>query len=266
MSNLKPVYSLKRYGKFIFPLCLLSFLLILASHQINANFSNIFNGLGLGVKFFSKMFPPDWSVLEELLKPALDTILMAFLGTVMGTFLSIPFAVAAASNISPFWLRNLTRFLISLERALPEIIILLFLVAAVGLGVIPGVISLSIGAIGMLGKFLADAIEEIDSTSLDSIRSVGATRAQIIYYGVIPQIVPKIISYSLFRFELNVRLSVVIGAVGAGGIGYYLNYYFGLNEYRKALTALLFTTFLVVLSERISFYLRNQINEGDQLK
>jgi len=241
-------------------------LFLITSHQIHANFSHIFSGLGIGLEFIVKMFPPDFSISLELLKPSLDSLLMAFLGTIFGTILSIPFAIAAASNISPPWLRNFTRFLISLERALPEIIILLILVAAVGLGVIPGVISLSLGAIGMMGKFLADAIEEIDATSLDSLRSVGATRAQIIYFGVIPEIVPKIISYSLFRFEYNIRLSVIIGAVGAGGIGYYLTYYFGLNEYGKALTALLFTILLVLITERFASFLRNRIKLEDLLQ
>jgi len=259
-------FKMGRYKKLFIPFLVLGGLVIFCSYWINARFSNIFSGISIGMKFFLGMFPPDFSVVSELLEPVVETVFMAFLGTIFGTILSIPFAVAAASNISPSWLRNLIRFLISVERAIPEVIILLFLVSATGLGLMPGVIALSIGAIGMIGKFLSDSIEEIDPISLDSLRSVGASRIQVIYYGVIPEVVPKIISYALFRFEYNVRLSVIMGAVGAGGIGYYIAYYFGLNYYGKALTALLLTTLLILLSERLSSFLRNRIKLEDLLQ
>ena len=224
-----------------------------------ANIRGLNSGLINGFAFLGHMFPPDWSAFPELVKPAVDTIIIAVLGTFFGTLISLVFGLAAASNVAPRWLRNLTRGVIRIERALPEIIILLFLVAAFGLGPFGGVISLTIGCIGMLGKLFADAIEEIDPVSIEAIEALGASKIQVIWYGVLQPVIPSIISFALFRFELNIRLSVVLGAVGAGGIGLELYRAFSLLDYNRGLSALIITLALVFITERLSEFLRNKV-------
>jgi phosphonate transport system permease protein len=120
------------------------------------------------------------------------------------------FGLAGAGNIASPWVRNLSRFLLTIERALPEIIILLLLVSALGLGPFAGVVALSLGCIGMLGRLFADAIEEINPRILESIESVGANKLQLILFGVIPEVLPSLIANIIFRFEVNIRLSVLL--------------------------------------------------------
>ncbi|HEY4325561.1 MAG TPA: phosphonate ABC transporter, permease protein PhnE [Mucilaginibacter sp.] len=259
-------YSFKRYRKLLLPLILLLAVTEGAAIVCGATFEKLLQGLSKGLSFLLYMFPPDWSAFAEMLQPAVESILIAFLGTVFGAILSIIFALFAASNLSNKYVRSIVRFLIGFERSIPEIVILLLLIAAFGLGAMAGIIALSIGCIGMIGKLLGDTIEEIDVIMMESMESVGANKLQIIAFGVMPQIMPSLISYVLFRFEINIRLSVILGAVGAGGIGYELEYAFGLLEYHRALTAILIIMIMVFGTERLSLMLRNKIKTEGVLK
>jgi phosphonate transport system permease protein len=259
-------YSLKRYLKYVIPFTVLLAVTRGASVVCAASLIELKNGIVNGIIFFGHMFPPDWSAFPEMVQPAFQSILIAFLGTVFGTILSIIFALLAASNLSYSWVRNITRFLIGLERSVPEIVILLLLIAAFGLGAMPGIIVLALGCVGMLGKLLADVIEEIDHTMLESMESVGATKLQVIWFCVLPQILPNLISYTLFRFEINIRLSVILGAVGAGGIGYELDYSFGMLEYPRACTAMIVIIIMIFGTEYLSQMLRKQFNVEGALK
>jgi phosphonate transport system permease protein len=256
-------YSLKRYRKFILPLIVLAVVAEGAAIVCGATFDKLFTGLTKGFSFLGFMFPPDWSAFSEMIVPALQSILIAFLGTIFGSILSVFFAMLAASNISYNWVRNIVRLLIGFERSIPEIVILLLFIAAYGLGPMAGIVALSLGCIGMIGKLLADTIEELDTTMIESIESVGANKLQIINFGVLPQVMPSLISYTLFRFEINIRLSVLLGAVGAGGIGYELDYSFNMLEYHRALTAVIVIMVMVFGTERLSSWLRkNIVTEG----
>ena len=216
--------------------------------------------------FLSNFYPPAVEEFPRMLYPLLETIMIALLATFLGALFSFLFAVAASANLSPPWLRHLSRFIIATERALPEIIVLLLLIAALGLGPFPGVIALSIGCLGMLGRLFADAIEEVDQRTIESIQSVGANRWQLIKFVIIPEAIPSIIANTLFRFEINIRASVLLGAVGAGGIGYEISSSFMLLEYEKASMAIILVLILIFLSERVSDYLRKKIMEGGLLK
>jgi len=239
----------------------------LASNLVGFNLRDLIEGFPKGMEVVSFMFPPDWTSFGDMLMPALQTIVMAFLGTIIGSVISLFFGLAAASNIAPKWIRNTSRFLIAVERALPETIIILILVAGLGLGPFPGIMALALGCVGMLGKLFADAIEEIDDRVLESISSTGASRFQVIRYGVLPQIFPSLIANTIFRFEINIRLSVILGAVGAGGIGFELYHAIGLLEYQRALVALLCILALVFCTERLSIFLRKRLlNESEIMK
>lgn len=259
-------YSFQRYKKFILPFFILAAMVWGTATACGVDFRIFVDGITKGLGFLTYMFPPDWSAFPEMVLPAFQSMVLALLGTLFGTFFSLFFGLAAASNISYRWLRSTSRFLIGAERSLPEIIILLILIAALGLGPFPGVIALSLGCIGMLGKLFADAIEEIDAVTLESIEAVGANKLQVIAFGVIPQLVPTVIANAIFRFEINIRLSVVLGAVGAGGIGYELYHSFAVLEYQRACAALIVILTMVFVTERISDYLRKRIKKEEILK
>jgi len=259
--------SFKRYRVPLLIFIALSFVVYLSSKVVGFNIPDLIKGIPKGLEVISFMFPPDWSAFKDMIIPAVQTIVMAFLGTVIGAFLSIFFGLAAAANIAPRWIRDTSRFLIATERALPETIIILILVAGLGLGPFPGIMALSIGCIGMLGKLFGDTIEEIDKKVLDSILSTGASRFQVIRFGVLPQILPSIIANTIFRFEINIRLSVILGAVGAGGIGFELYHAIGLLEYQRATVALICILALVFFTERLSIFLRKRIlDENEMMK
>ncbi|PTQ92648.1 phosphonate transport system permease protein [Mucilaginibacter yixingensis] len=252
-------FSPKRYGKLVLPALVLFGLIELSAWVCGASFGKLIKGFFDGIDFMSHMFPPDWSAFPDMLEPALQSIVTAFLGTLFGVVFSVVFALLAAANITHPVVRNISRFIIGLERSIPEIVILLTLIAAYGLGIMSGIVALTLSCIGMMGKLLGDAIEEIDHVMIESIQSVGARKLQVIWFGVIPQIVPAIISYTLFRFELNIRLSVILGAVGAGGIGYELDYAFGLLEYHRALSAVLVILVMVMGTGMLSTFVRKKI-------
>jgi phosphonate transport system permease protein len=259
-------FSLKRYQKLIIPAVVLAAVTEGAAIVCGASFGKLEKGFINGFAVLGFLFPPDWSAFSEMVQPAFQSIVIAFLGTVFGTLLAIVFALLAASNLTNKCVRVITRFLIGLERSIPEIVILLLLIAAFGLGSMPGIIALSLGCIGMLGKLLADTIEEIDPVLMESMESVGANKMQIIIFGVLPQIMPNLISYALFRFEINIRLSVILGAAGAGGIGYELDYSFGMLQYHRAFTALLVIIAMIFGTERLSYLLRKKVKMGGALK
>lgn len=222
-------------------------------------------GISEGFAFLGEMFPPDFSAFGEMIYPAFETILIALLATFLGALFSFAFALAGAANLSPVWLKTISRFAMATERALPEIIIILLLVAALGLGPFPGVVALAIGCLGMLGRLYSDAIEEVNPKTIEAVASVGANKVQIIQYVILPEVLPSVISNTLFRLEINIRLSVLLGAVGAGGIGYEIFYSFQLLEYERATTAIIVVLALVFLSERLSDFLRKKINPGGKL-
>lgn len=244
---------------------LLGIAVIAAGWAINFSISDFIMGIWNGISFFQHMFPPDWSALSDLLMPALETILLALLATVLGIMLSLVFALTGAANLAPPWLRAISRFLIAVERGLPEIVMLLLLVAALGLGTFPGVVALAIGCVGMLGKLFADAIEEVPASSLEPMESIGATKLQVILFGIFPQVLPSFLTNAIFRFEINIRLSILLGAVGAGGIGYELIYAFQMLEYQRACTAIVLILLLVFLAERFSDYCRKRLPSTKKL-
>jgi len=205
------------------------------------------------------MFPPDWNAFPEMVGPALDTVQIAFLGTFFGAILSFFLGLAAAINLVPRAIREVARGLIIAERALPDLVIILLFVAAVGLGPFPGVMALAVSSIGMLGKLFAEAVEEVDPQPLEALESVGASKWQVIRYAVLPQTLPSFVANVFYRFDVNIRFAVLLGAVGAGGIGDELIMSMGLLRYDRALTAIIVTLILVLLCQKISDTLREKI-------
>lgn len=259
-------FRVGRYRRQLRAALILTVLVILAGWQCEMSLSDFVKGIGKGLAMVGFFFPPEWSAFPEMIRPALVTIFICLVATPIGAVFSIVFGLAGARNLAPPWLRLTARSVIAIERGLPEIVILLLLVAAFGLGPFAGVMALAIGSIGMLGKLLGDAIEEVDTRVMDSVAAVGATRFQVIRHAVLPEVLPSLVANSIFRFEVNIRASVLLGAVGAGGIGYELNAAMNQLEYSRATVAALTTLALVFLSERASDYLRSKIGLGEALK
>ena len=154
--------------------------------------------------FLSRSVPPDWSMLPRLWAPALETIQIAVWGTLLSVILALPLSFIAASNLHSWhWLRRITRQFLNVVRSVNELILALVFVSAVGLGPFPGVLALALHGMGMLGKFFAESIEEIDNGPLEALRSAGASQLQVIVFGVIPQAITAWIGVVLYRFNLS---------------------------------------------------------------
>lgn len=212
--------------------------------------------------FLSRMFPPDFepTFFSRVLVDTLLTIQLAWISTVIAAVLSLPVGFLAASNVfDNQWIRRFTIFFLNADRAIDSLILALFFVSAVGLGPFPGVLALSIHSVGMLGKLFADAIEAIDRGPVEALESAGAGKLATIRWAIWPQVAPHFISYFLFRFELNVRVAVVLGLVGAGGIGFMLTQTMRMFQYQKVCTIILVILVLVMAVDMISSRLRRAV-------
>src|SRR5262245_57964981 len=162
-------FNLKRYARHARPVLVLTVLVLFAAWRCEVSIVDLITGFRKGLTMLNLFFPPDWQAFAGMVQPALATVAVAALATPIGAVCAVLFGLAGASNLAPSWLRLTTRSLIALERGIPEIVWLLILVAAFGMGAFAGVVALVIGSIGMLGKLVADAIEEVDAKTVDSV-------------------------------------------------------------------------------------------------
>jgi len=258
-------FSPRRYAKHVWGAVVLSAAVLVASWRSEVNFGDLAKASGKAATLVGLFFPPDWESFPKMIGPAFITVLIAAVATPIGTLCALAFGLASARNVSPPWLRLTTRSLMALERGIPEIILVLVLVAAFGIGPFTGVVALTIASIGMLGKLVGDAIEEIDTATVESVACVGATRGQLIRYAVLPQVMPSLLTNAMFRFEVNIRASVLLGAIGSGGIGYELMLSMNQLEYHKTTVAVVVSLLLVFLAERLSDAIRSHLLEGGGL-
>ncbi len=164
-------------------------------------------------------FPPDFSNWRDALDEMVLTIQIAIWGTGLAIVCAIPCGLMCAGNVAPWWVAQPTRRLMDVFRSINELVFAMLFVVAVGLGPFAGVLALWVHTTGVLAKLFAEAVEAIDPRPVEGIRATGARGLDEIAYGVVPQVMPLWVSYSLYRFESNVRSASVIGLVGAGGIG-----------------------------------------------
>ncbi len=214
-----------------------------------------------GADLLSRAWPPKWSYLNQLWWPLWDTINMATLGTVIGTIIAVPVAFCAARNTTPSGaiLRPLALFVIVASRSINSLIWALLLVAILGPGILAGIIAIALRSIGFVGKLLYEAIEEIDVSQVEAIRATGAGGAQVLDYGVVPQVLPAFAGITVFRWDINIRESTILGLVGAGGIGLQLQG--SLNVLAWSQVTVIFALILgtVVVSEWVSSRVRRAI-------
>lgn len=223
----------------------------------------LFIGTGRLGEFLADAFPPDISRLPSILESLLVTFEMALLGTIIGIILSVPLAIGGARNTSPHGIVYIAcRGFVSVCRTIPDLIWALIFVIAVGLGPEAGVLAIAVDVMGFCGRFFAEAIEEIEEGVLEGVRSSGARESGVILAAVLPTCLPSFVATSMFALESATRSSVVLGLVGAGGIGLELAVSMSLLRYDEAMTIIL-AIFIVVLGvERLSSALRRRILAG----
>lgn len=209
--------------------------------------------------FLGRMVPPDLSVVNTVLQATVETLQIAFLGTVLSAVASIGLGLLAAATLTPRWVHEPVKWLLGAIRGVPLILLAMLMVGAVGLGPFPGVLTIALHSTGMLGKFYAEAFESVRPLPLEALDSTGATWAQKLRYAALPQITPDLVRDTLFRFELNLRDSLVLGLVGAGGIGFYIQTYVRTFQYPKVATLTLVVLALVILIEQTSVMLRRHL-------
>jgi len=190
----------------------------------------------------------------------LETVEIALLGTLLAITLSIPVGLCSARNIAPNYLVYLIARVITIFfRAIPEFIMAMILVIAIGFGAMPGVIALGFHTMGFLAKFYAEAIEQISEGPVDALNSMGASRRQVLAFAVVPQILPSFVGNNLYILDRNIRMATMLGIVGAGGIGYELQSSFRLFDYPRvsAIVIVIFVT--IFLIDIISSYIRAKV-------
>ena len=209
---------------------------------------------------FGRMMPPDFSNFKYLIYAMLETIEIAFLGTFIAITLSIPVGLLSARNLAPnYFVFLVARTITIFFRAIPEFIIAMILVIAIGFGAIPGVLALGIHTMGFLAKFYAEDIEHINKGPLEALKSSGASKRQIISFAVIPQILPSFIANNLYILDRNIRMATMLGIVGVGGIGYELQSSFRMFEYQKVSAIIIIIFIAIFIIDHLSSFIRSKI-------
>lgn len=210
-------------------------------------------------EFLTGFLKPNFHDWDVYLKEMLETVQIAIWGTALAVMIAIPMAILASANVSPQWLVQPVRRLMDAFRAINEIVFALMFVVAVGLGPLAGVLALAVHNIGIIAKLFSEAVESIDPRPVEGIRASGASKLQEVIYGIIPQVMPLWSSFTLYRFETNVRSATVLGLVGAGGIGHSL--YENIRGFNYAETAAIIIVIVatVMLIDMVSARIRAQL-------
>lgn len=256
-SYLQPQWSWKTIASVI----IFFLLLVFTVKDLEINFIKLFSDSSkyLG-DILLRMVPPDFSKFDELIYAILETIEIAFVGTFIAIILSIPLGLFSARNISPnYFVYIISKTIITFFRAIPEFIMAMILVIAIGFGAMPGVLALGLHTMGFLAKFYAEDIEHINKGPIDALKSSGATKSQIISFGVIPQILPSFVANNLYILDRNVRMATMLGIVGAGGIGYELQSSFRMFEYERVSSIMILIFATISIIDYLSSYIRSKI-------
>ena len=215
----------------------------------------------------SSMFPLDLSqeAIDRIVPKVAESLFIAWAGTVIGAIFSFPVSFLAANNTSINTISRLTKQILNIIRAFPELILAFVLLPVTGLGPLTGTLAVGIHSIGTLGKLSSEVIEGIDDGPLESIKSSGGSKLNVLFFGVVPQVMPTITSYWLYRFEINLRASAVLGIVGAGGVGAELINQLRFRDFPRAGTVLVVTILMVLIVDTISAAIRKRIIKGREI-
>lgn len=213
-----------------------------------------------GSRLLRESWPPEWSFWPQILGPMLETLQIAVVGTLLGGVLAVPIAVLAARNLSPWrWLWLLARALMNVTRTLPDLFWAMLFAAAAGFGAVAGALSLTLFTVMVIAKLWSESLEAIDMRPLTAARACGGGWLAQMRWGALPQALPHYVGYSLYAFELNVRASMVLGLVGAGGIGTLLETQRATFEYPRVTLIIVTVLVVILLIERLSTSLRRRL-------
>ena len=226
-------------------------------------FGEVFTGGGNMALLLSDFLEPNFRYWRSYLDLMLESVQMAVWGSFLSVLLGVPFGLLSSTNLAPSWVVFPVRRVMDAFRAINELVFALIFVAAVGLGPLAGVMALTIHTTGTLAKLFSEAVEAIDPRPVEGIRATGASRLQEIVYGVVPQVLPLWISFSLYRFESNVRSATVLGIVGAGGIGMSLSESLRGFDYGSGAAILLIILVTVSLFDIFGTLLRKVVIDGE---
>ncbi|ERN41871.1 phosphonate ABC transporter, permease protein PhnE [Rubidibacter lacunae KORDI 51-2] len=215
------------------------------------------DGIPAIVTLLSEMLPPDFSRFPNWIEPIVDTLAMSVAGTAIAVALSLPLCLLAARNTTPHpIIFHVARTVLNVTRAIPELILGMILVAAVGFGKLPGTLALGLHSVGMLGKFFAESIELCNPAPVEAARAAGSTEPQVIVHSILPQVFPQMADVTFYRWEYNFRASMVLGAVGAGGIGLEIISALRILKYQQVSALLIVVLVMVTIVDGLSNYLR----------
>ncbi|MDX2214337.1 MAG: phosphonate ABC transporter, permease protein PhnE [Oculatellaceae cyanobacterium bins.114] len=234
-------------------------LLIYAGFKSDLSFGELFEGGGNMAEYITRYFPPNFTNWRLYLQDTIETISMGVWGTLLAAIVGVPLSILASENICPNWIVFPIRRLLDAMRAINEVVFALIFVIAVGLGPFAGVLALFVHTAGTLGKLFSEAIEAIEPGQVEGIRATGASKLQEIVFGVIPQVLPLWTSFTLYRFEANVRSASVLGIVGAGGIGVSLYQSFRSFKYPQVCAILIILIVSVSLIDTLSAKIRQKL-------
>jgi len=222
---------------------------------------SVVRGFGEIVRFIGQdFFPPDFSAFRSLIGPAVNTICISFVAMVVGAVLSLLLSFFAAATTCPYrWLQASVRAVCSVLRNIPALIWALLLVAAYGLGTLVGTLALILTSVGTLTRAYAEILEEIDMGQVEAVRATGASWPQVIAHAVLPQFFPGFVGWSLYKLELNMRASTLIGMVGGGGLGFSIQKGLKLFQFQEVCVAILMVIVLVLTTEFITGKLRERL-------
>ncbi|MDN3310305.1 phosphonate ABC transporter, permease protein PhnE [Microbacterium oryzae] len=217
--------------------------------------------------FLALMFAsPDWGRLPRALLETWRSISMAWIGAILCVVLAIPLGMLTAHGVGPAWLRAILRALFAVIRAVPEVVIALILLTVTGLTPFTGALALGIAGIGTQGKWVYEAIESAPQGASEAVRAAGGTTAQIVRWALWPAVAPALMSFALYRFEINIRTSAVLGLVGAGGIGSMLSNYTNFREWDTVGMLLIVVVMATMIMDAVSGAIRRRIMEGSRAR
>ena len=227
----------------------------------NTNWAFVEDAPRIANDILSRSMPPRWSYIDQLWAPIWDTINIATLGTIVSIIIAVPFGFMAASNTTPskLFVRPFALLVIVSSRSINSLIWALLLVSIIGPGILAGTVAIALRSIGFVAKLLYEAIEEIDRSQVEAITATGASRWQEMAYGIVPQIMPTFAGISVFRWDINIRESTVLGLVGAGGIGLQLQSSLNILAWPQVALILLVILVAVLISEWVSAKVRGAI-------
>lgn len=245
---------------------IITVLVVLAFWSVKINWASLADFPRDSAKYFGLLFlPPDWTKFGEALSAMVLSVQMAWIGTVIGIIISFPLSFLATRGLAPRFIIVPLRGLFALIRAVPEVVVAILILSVTGLTPFTGALALGISSIGTLGKWGYEAFESVDPGPLEAVRATGGSRLGVIRWGIWPEATPSVLSFWLYRFEINVRASAILGLIGAGGIGKMLQDNVQFRNWDAVGMLLIVVIVITIAIDQLSGAVRKRIVNGPRL-